>query len=145
MKFVHLIQHSVPRTSHFSCLKFILLCSLNQPSFNCACATHSITQISNMAHIEESWGRKVKASWWASIASAFIIFACRLWLFWNRIGLEYFQGSYTSELIALRHQGTTTPCHPQASPSMMLRLLGGNTRKYICDLRQVSALTYLSP
>ena len=33
--------------------------------------------------------------------------ACPLWLFWNWIGLEYFEGSYTAELIALRHEGIT--------------------------------------
>ena len=58
-----------------------------------------------MDHIEESWGRKARASWWASIASTFIVIACPLWLFWNWIGLEYFEGSYTSELIALRNKG----------------------------------------
>ncbi|CAF9918953.1 MAG: hypothetical protein HETSPECPRED_003894 [Heterodermia speciosa] len=58
-----------------------------------------------MEEIEEFWGRKIRASWWAATASLFLIVASPLWLFWNWIGLEYFGGSYLSEIAGLRRDG----------------------------------------
>ena len=58
-----------------------------------------------MDTIEEFWGRKAKASWWATSASAFLVVGCPLWLFWNWIGLEHFEGSYLLEIEGLRQEG----------------------------------------
>lgn len=63
-----------------------------------------------MDQVEEFWGRQIKASWWATAASSFLVLACPLWLFWNWIGLEYFDASYMLELAALRHQGIFLFC-----------------------------------
>ena len=63
-----------------------------------------------MDQVEEFWGRKSKASWWAAAASSFLVLACPLWLFWNWIGLEYFEASYMLELASLRHQGIFLFC-----------------------------------
>lgn len=54
---------------------------------------------------ERSWGRKMKASWWVAIASSFLAVGCPVFLLWNWIGLEYFDGSYVAEFDTLRHDG----------------------------------------
>ena len=51
------------------------------------------------------WGRKAQASWFGSFASLAMVTLCPLWVFSNWIGLEYFDGSITSELSALLDQG----------------------------------------
>ena len=58
-----------------------------------------------MGFVEESWGRKARASWWAATASSMMVIACPLWVFWNWAGLEYFDGSYLAEIESLKHHG----------------------------------------
>lgn len=63
-----------------------------------------------MNAVEDFWGRKVQASGWTAFGSLFLVVGCPLWLFWNWIGLEFFDGSYVSEIAALRQDGIRLFC-----------------------------------
>ena len=80
-----------------------------------------------MDNIEELWGRKMKATWWASIASLLLVVVSPLFLFWNWMGLEFFDGSYETEISAMRHEGVSLFCArylPRPSVASALGYLG---------------------
>ena len=76
-----------------------------------------------MDEVRESWGRQVKASRWAATGSLFMVVVIPLWLFWNWIALEFFDGSYLLEIAALHRNGVWLFCshylpHPSWDASL---------------------------
>ena len=76
-----------------------------------------------MDEVRESWGRQVKASRWAATGSLFMVVVISLWLFWNWIALDFFDGSYLLETAALHRDGIWCFCsqylpHPSWDASL---------------------------
>ena len=63
---------------------------------------------SRIGELEKAWGRKAEATWFTAAASLVLVVGCPLWLFINWIALEHFEGSMTSAVSAVGHDGLTS-------------------------------------
>lgn len=73
------------------------------------------------------WGRKAQATWFAAACSLFLTVCCPLWIFFNWIALEYFDGSLIYAFSVLVHDGFITFCSqylPQLSIEAMFGYAG---------------------
>ena len=55
--------------------------------------------------VQQGWGRRAKASWFASIGAGLIVTLCPCWLITNWIALEYYGGSLRLTARAALKQG----------------------------------------
>ena len=58
-----------------------------------------------MADVDSCWGRKTQATWWTAFGSLLLVVICPLWISFNWITLEYYNGSVYETANAIATDG----------------------------------------